>query len=291
MKIITLCILGAALLRTVHADSSAVSFDNHTGAPKEWTSGVTGKGEAVWKIEKDATAPSKPNVLKQSGVGAYPVLLKDEPLVKDGFVEVKGKAISGKEDQAIGVIWRAKDANNYYVCRANATEDNIVLYKTVDGKRSSLDIVGRKGGYGVEAKVPPQTWHTLRVEFAGDTFNVIWNGKEIFQVKDATFADAGKCGLWTKADSVTVFDDFTCGSTDKQTAAAQPYPLKYCIVTGDRLDDTLNVEDVVGFVHEGQEFKLCCRECRRGFFVKDPQKYVTALAAAVKAGAIEKPAE
>jgi len=124
---------------------------------------------------------------------------------------VRGKAVAGKEDQASGVIWRCKDADNYYVCRANALEENVVLYKTVGGKRSSLDIVGRTGGYGVNAPVAPQTWHTLRVEFAGDTFKVIWNGKEIFQVKDGTLADAGKVGVWTKADSVTLFDDFNYG--------------------------------------------------------------------------------
>ena len=95
--------------------------------------------------------------------------------------------------------------------RANALEGNVVLYKTVGGKRSSLDIVGRKGGYGVKASVAPKQWHTLRVEFSGDTFTVKWNGKELFQVKDATFTDAGKVGLWTKADSVTVFDDFNFG--------------------------------------------------------------------------------
>jgi len=209
----TNCILViAALVIHAQAGSTTVSFDDQTGSPKGWTSGVTGKGEAKWSIEADASAPSKPNVLKQSGVGDYPVILKDEPVIKDGFVEVKGKSLDGKKDQAIGVVWRAKDANNYYTPRAQATEGNVGLYKVENGKRTALDIVVRKGGYCVEAKVEPKTWHTLRVEFSGDLAKVIWNGKELFQVKDASFADAGKCGLWTKADSVIVFDDFKMGS-------------------------------------------------------------------------------
>lgn len=202
----------AALASPLLAADRTETFDASTGsAPKHWTAGVTGKGEARWTVEKVEGAPSGANVLKQSGVADYAVIMKDEPLVKNGFVEVKGKAVSGRKDQAIGVIFRAEDADNYYVCRANALEDNVVLYKTVGGKRSSLDIVGRKSGYGVKVKVEPQKWHTLRVEFSGDLFKVLFNGKELFQVKDDTFKEAGKTGLWTKADSVILFDDFNCG--------------------------------------------------------------------------------
>ena len=121
-------------------------------------------------VEKDDSAPSKPNVLKQSGQATFPVCIKDDTSLKDGFVEVKFKPVSGKEDQAGGVIWRAQDANNYYIARANAHEGNVVLYKTVNGKRSPLDIVGRKGGYGVKETVASGQWHTLRVEFAGNHF-------------------------------------------------------------------------------------------------------------------------
>ena len=154
---------------------------------------------------------AKSNVLKQSGKATYPLALKDGTSVRDGFVEVKFKAISGAEDRAAGLVWRVRDANNYYVVRANALEDNVVLYKTVDGRRSELDIVGRKGGYGVKIPVSAGQWHTLRVEFAGTRFNVIYNGKSLFEVEDTTFKDTGRVGLWTKADSVTLFDDFSYG--------------------------------------------------------------------------------
>jgi hypothetical protein len=184
-----------------------VNFDADTvgSPPKGWMLTMTGKGAPKWTVERDETAPSKGLVLKQSGKATYPLALKEGTSVKDGFVEARFKPISGSEDRAGGLVWRAKDANNYYVVRANALEDNVVLYKTVNGARSSLDIVGQTGGYGVKIAVPANQWHTLRVEFAGPRFKVSFNGQPLFEVEDSTFAGAGMVGLWTKADSVTAF--------------------------------------------------------------------------------------
>jgi hypothetical protein len=92
--------------------------------------------QAIWLVVPDPTAPSKPNVLKQSGQATYPVCIKDDTSLKDGFVEVKFKPISGREDQAGGLIWRARDPNNYYVARANALENNVTIYHTVNGRRT-----------------------------------------------------------------------------------------------------------------------------------------------------------
>jgi hypothetical protein len=191
----------------------AVSFESTRigTAPEGWTATLTGSGDPKWTVESDRTAPSKQRVLKQSGRATYPLLLKNDTNIKDGFIEVKFKAIAGSQDRAGGVVWRAKDANNYYVTRANALEDNVVLYKTVNGVRSPLDIVGRKGGYGIEVPVPANTWHSLRVDFKGSRFSLSFNGKQVFEVEDSTFTDAGKVGLWTKADSVTLFDEVTYG--------------------------------------------------------------------------------
>ena len=187
----------------------AVSFEsNQTGAtPEGWTATLTGSGDPKWTVESDETAPSKSKVVKQSGRATYPLLLKDGSSIKDGFIEMKFKAIAGSQDRAAGVVWRAKDANNYYVARANALEDNFVLYKTVNGIRSPLDIVGRKGGYGVSVPVPANIWHSLRIDFKGTRFTASFNGKQMFEVEDSTFSEAGKVGLWTKADSVTLFDE------------------------------------------------------------------------------------
>lgn len=203
------------LLEMNDMSNHAISFESTRigTTPDGWTSTLTGSGDPKWTVESDGTAPSKSNVVKQSGRATYPLLLKNDTSIKDGFVEMKFKAVAGSQDRAAGLVWRARDANNYYVVRANALEDNVVLYKTVSGVRSSLDIVGRKGGYGTDVKVPANTWHSLRVDFKASRFSVSFNGKQLFDVEDSTFADAGKVGLWTKADSVTLFDEVTYGET------------------------------------------------------------------------------
>ena len=194
------------------ADNSVRFETDAVGAtPKGWTATKTGRGEPKWTIEQDQTAPSKLRIVKQSGQATYPLLLKDDTDIKDGFIEMKFKAVAGSEDRAAGLVWRARDANNYYVVRANALEDNVVLYRTVDGVRRALDIVGRKGGYGIDVSVPANQWHGLRVDFNGSRFRVRYKGKQLFEVDDSTFSDAGKVGLWTKADSVTLFDEVTYG--------------------------------------------------------------------------------
>src|ERR1700719_470149 len=160
-----LCLMEA----TAMADNTASFETDAVGAtPKGWIATSTGGGNPKWTIEQDQTAPSKLKVVKQSGRAAYPLLLKDDAKVKDGFIEIKFKAIAGSEDRAAGLVWRARDANNYYVVRANALEDNVVLYKTVGGVRSPLDTVGRSGGYGVAIAVPANVWHHLRIDFMED---------------------------------------------------------------------------------------------------------------------------
>jgi len=199
----TAVIIGALLAAGA---SEVVNFDQaEVGkAPSGWTATQTGTGLARWEVARDDTAPSKPNVLRQSGEARYPVCLKDDTSLADGFVEVKFKAVSGRADQAAGIVWRAKDANNYYVARANALENNVTIYHTIDGRRTEKKRAA--------ANVPSNLWHTLRVEFRRSHFTVTFNGQPSLEWDDETFADAGKVGLWTKADSVTAFDDFTYGS-------------------------------------------------------------------------------
>jgi hypothetical protein len=190
----------------IGAARDTINFDTAaTGqAPAGWTATNTGSGDAKWTIEPDATAPSKPNVLKQSGVATYPVCFKNDTSLKDGFVEVKFKPISGRQDQAGGVVWRLKDANNYYIARANALEDNVTIYDTVNGRRTE-----RKR---TNMKVAPNVWHAIRVDFAGSHFTVTYDGKKVIEWDDEKIADAGKVGVWTKADSTTLFDDFSYGT-------------------------------------------------------------------------------
>ena len=189
---------GMALADTVNFDTFKIGEP-----PPGWIATKTGTGPAKWSVEKDDTAPSKPNVLKQSGQATYPVCIKEDTNLKDGFVEVKFKPVSGKEDEAGGLIWRARDSNNYYVARANALEDNVTIYDTVNGRRTE-----RKRA---AMKVAPNQWHTLRIDFQGSHFTVTFDGKKALEWDDQTFKDSGKVGVWTKADSVTLFDDFSYG--------------------------------------------------------------------------------
>lgn len=172
-------------------------------APVGWIATQTGDGTARWTVEKDDSAPSKENVLKQSGVAKYPVCIKEGTSLKDGFVAVKFKPVGGKDDQAGGVVWRVIDADNYYVARANALEDNVTIYHTIKGRRMAFQ--------NVHHRVKAGEWHALRVDFQGNHFTVIFDGEKVIEVADDHLAEAGKVGVWTKADSVTLFDDFNFG--------------------------------------------------------------------------------
>jgi hypothetical protein len=203
MKTKALFYIATMLAVTAYGDT--VNFDNETPGtlPPHWVGTQTGRGTAKWTIEKADDAPSKPNVLKQSGEATFPVCIKDDTKLKDGFVEVKFKPVAGKEDQAGGVIWRCKDADNYYIARANALEANVTIYHTISGKRVAFKSARTKVASGV--------WHTLRVDFQGSHFTVTFDGAKVIEADDTSFSDAGKVGVWTKADSVTLFDDFSFG--------------------------------------------------------------------------------
>jgi hypothetical protein len=195
--------VAGAMVISMNASAQAIGFDSDTpgSPPAGWQAGVTGRGAAKWTVRQDAGAPSAPHVLEQSGVGAFPWIVRSGTAIEDGFVEVKFKALSGKQDQAGGVVWRWKDGDNYYVARANAAENNVSLYYTQAGKRITLKYV--------DAPVPAQTWHVLRVEFSGRRIAVSLNGKKYIEMEDAHITGPGAVGLWTKADSVTAFDDFS----------------------------------------------------------------------------------
>ncbi|MEO8103943.1 MAG: hypothetical protein ABI790_15575 [Betaproteobacteria bacterium] len=172
--------------------------------PPGWMAGVTGRGQAIWRVEADPSAPSPPNVLRQSGRGAFPWCVNTMLDITDGFVEVKFKPLRGQEDQAGGIVWRWKDGDNYYVARANALENNVSLYYTEAGRRNTLQYV--------DAPVIGNAWHTLRAEFAGESVRILLDGIVRIAVEDGHLGGGGAAGVWTKADSVTAFDDFVCAA-------------------------------------------------------------------------------
>lgn len=186
--------------------AETINFDSDSpGAlPAGWISGVTGHGTPHWTVEAEPTAPSAPNVLKQSGRGTFPWCVRIGTALADGVVEVRFKAISGAEDQAGGLVWRWKDGNNYYVARANALENNVSLYYTLNGRRNTIKYV--------DAPVTRNQWHTLRVEFSGKSIRVSLDGTRYIEIEDDHVSGSGAVGVWTKADSVTAFDNFTYDS-------------------------------------------------------------------------------
>jgi len=213
-KTIVLFSVFMALSATLFGQAVNFDKDEEGRAPKGFIFGLTGNGKpGVWVVRMDPTAPSTPNVLAQTD--ADPVSYRFPICVYEGFtgrdvdVSVKYKPVSGKEDQAAGIVWRYQDADNYYIARANANENNVVLYKVEKGRRTDLPLVGKGRTYGVKAPIPSGRWGTLRVVAIGSRFEVYSNGVKLFEVEDSTFSRAGKVGLWTKADSVTLFDDLT----------------------------------------------------------------------------------
>jgi hypothetical protein len=187
-------------------DEVVVDFEKMaTGAaPDGFTTGLTGEGKPVhWIVLEDDSAPSGTRALAETSGDAtsyrFPLAIFDDVAAKDVDVSVRFKPISGEVDQAAGLMVRVLDTNNYYVARANALEDNVRLYKVVDGDRKQFA--------GVDTAVEQGQWQTLGLKAEGDRFEVSLNGDVLFSATDDTFSQDGKVGLWTKADSLTHFDD------------------------------------------------------------------------------------
>ena len=152
----------------------------------------------TWEVRNEADAPSQPNALCQTGTATFPALSLGDPVFGDVVVTTRFKPISGREDRAAGLLFRIQDPDNYYILRANALENNVNFYKYAGGRRSSLK--------EAKAHVASGEWQELRVEAVGNRFRGFLNGQQVVEVADDTY-QAGQVGLWTKADSVTCFDD------------------------------------------------------------------------------------
>ncbi len=183
-----------------------VNFEDHPigGPPPSFETGLTGKGGPVrWELLQDEGAPNGPAVLAETSgdrtSDRFPLAILKGFEARDVEVRVRFKPISGKVDQAAGLMVRVRDEDNYYIARANALEDNVRLYKVVDGKRRQFA--------GVDVEVPKDQWQELGLRVEGDRLMVSLDGKDLFSATDRTFAEAGRVGLWTKADSLTHFDD------------------------------------------------------------------------------------
>jgi hypothetical protein len=216
MKWIGLLALAAvSTASSVHAETFNFERSGAVGnLPASFSQATTGKGSpADWKLQEVAGAPSGKMVVSQLSTKGdnmrFPVLVYDLITAQNIGLSVKFKAISGAEDQAAGLVVRYQDANNYYVVRANALEDNVVFYIVRGGRRIDLPVKGQGRTYGAKAPVSKASWNTLGLKAEGNTFTISLNGKQLYEVEDKQITKSGKFGLWTKADSVIQFDDLT----------------------------------------------------------------------------------
>lgn len=185
-------------------------FENYADnqLPSGWSQYFYGAGGTDWKITNDHGNKVLAQLFSDNPNGHFNIVVNESVAAKNMELSVRLKGVAGKHDQGGGFVWRFIDKNNYYVVRANPLEDNVVLYKVEDGKRSDIPLVGKGKTYGVSVDKLGNGWNTLKLTVDDDLFTVFLKGKEIFKVQDNTFPNTGKVGFWAKADAVTFFDDF-----------------------------------------------------------------------------------
>jgi hypothetical protein len=187
--------------------SKTFNFDSDPvgSSPASFEFARTGQGaEGKWVVREDKDKPSNHVLVQESADPTdyrFPLAVVKEGFYRDVTLSVRARPVSGEVDQGFGMVWRYKDANNYYITRCNADEDNCTIYHTVAGRRRAFQ--------NKPTRVAKNVWHALKLEAAGNHFVVWFDGTKVLDAIDNTFKDAGRVGLWTKADSVIQFDDFT----------------------------------------------------------------------------------
>jgi len=192
-------------------EDKSFDFENYetNKTPSDWSQYLTGRGDRTdWKVINDNGNKVLAQLSDKQPNYHFNEIVFNDFKTKNVELSVRMKGVTGRNDQGGGFVWRFIDADNYYVVRANPLEDNVVLYKVVNGDRTDLPVVGKGRTYGVDVPKLGNKWNDLKLIVVDDLFTVYLNGKEIFKVKDKTFTQAGRVGLWTKSDAVTYFDDF-----------------------------------------------------------------------------------
>lgn len=214
MRIVTaLLALSLAHAGATAAQTRTVDFEGETVGqpPAGFTFGHTANVGAPgrWLVQQEAGNKFLAQLEADPTGRRFPVAVISDFTARDVDLSVRFKPVSGRVDQAAGLVWRYQDEDNYYVVRANALENNVVLYKVENGRRSDLPLKSEGRTYGKPAQVPSGQWSTLRVVVTGNLFEVHYNGAKLYEVEDSTFLSEGRVGGWTKADSITYFDDLT----------------------------------------------------------------------------------
>ena len=197
--------LSIAMLTATAALAGDEKFDTIAPGtlPADWICGVTGKGSPVWKVEADASAPSKPNVLRQSGTGTFPWCVKQSAQITDGFVEVKVQAARRPGGSGRRPRVAVQGRQQLLHCSRQRARKQCIALSHAEWPSHHHQVRRCSGA--------AKQWHTLRVEFAGKAIKVMLDGKQYITAENDQIAGAGAVGVWTKADSVTAFDDFSYG--------------------------------------------------------------------------------
>lgn len=182
------------------------------GTPNGFKPMQTGSGGtlATWRATKpaDPIKPSSPPhsicaVATNTG-HTYNLLLNSEWSARDVRLMVKVHADTGKEDRGGGLVWRVRDADNYYLARWNPLEASFAVFSVKGGKRKQIA--------SADAPADSSEWHRIRIDHIGRTIQASFDGKTVINIEDGTLADSGGIGLWTKADAGTWFDDLAATS-------------------------------------------------------------------------------
>jgi hypothetical protein len=190
-------------LQLLAADGRVIDFDAlPVGAmPPGWSvpAGVPGP-PSRWEVRKDQTAPTQPYVLAQvssdPAADRFPLAILDGVAFRDGDVSVRIKPVAG---QGGGLVWRYRDERNFYLVRANASDNTVGVYRVQNGQQS---LVMAPAKY----EISPNTWSILKISARGARFQVYLDHRRILEGHDSAFAGPGKVGLCTVAESY--FDDF-----------------------------------------------------------------------------------
>ncbi|MCK4998396.1 MAG: DUF1080 domain-containing protein [Anaerohalosphaera sp.] len=198
----------------IHSGGTEWSFDTDDlgGVPCGWEIAETGGvgKTAQWQVIRDDVAAGAGRIVavtKTENSGhTFNLLIAEQTHYKDIEIEVKVKAISGEEDQGGGPIWRALDADNYYIARWNPLENNFRIYYVKEGSRKELA--------SANVDTTADAWHEIEIVHVGNRIIARFDDEKLLDIEDATFTQAGKVGLWTKADAATAFDDFEVEKED-----------------------------------------------------------------------------
>ena len=196
------------MLAALSGVTENISFDTSPlgKIPSGWSVPRDAGAPQNWEVIRDPSAPTKPYVFASDGKAKRsPLAVLEQPVLRDGEISVKFKPVGATQEQAAGLVWRYRDPGNYYLVNANPAGKHVTMYRVENGRQFLLTPRGPRDG---RHQLRSDSWNILKVSFKGPVFSVYCDHRRVLQVVDRAFAGPGKVGLWTKADSVTYFDNF-----------------------------------------------------------------------------------